>query len=156
MNRNLSDIYCLDCLIVVRKQTKANEKTFQALTLNIEQPRSWKPHTCHYLSVTHQDHHILFCFASCSAMPLGEINLHWLPWQGKWWGREYLLGFCLQVVFEELGREMSIALLDLNNWLVSFGSMFLQVWGLGFFCLFTLPLAGEQKIYQCWNKLLHM
>lgn len=161
MNRNLlSDIYCLDCFIAVRKHIKANEKTFQALTHNIEQPRPWKPHTYHF---SNHPRTITFylCFASCLAMPFWEIHLLWLPWQGKRGCGGCLVGFCLQAGFSRSwgGRR---TLLDLNNSLMnSFGSMFLQVWGVCFFVFLPCPwlvskrfINAEINYYtcKCWSK----
>lgn len=120
---------------------KAIEKTFQALTLNTEQPGPWKPHTHHFKNHPRTITFYL-CFASCPAMPFWEIHLFWLPWQGK--GRDWASGWVLSagLVFEELGREMGI------TW---FEQLFArQLWkhvftssGSRFFCLFTLPLTGE-------------
>lgn len=52
------------------------------------------------------------------------------------------------LVFEELRKEMSMTsfeqLIAKQLWKHVFTSL-----GSRFFCLFTLPLTGEHKIYQC-------
>lgn len=121
MNCNLlSEIYCLDRFIVVRKHIKVNEKTSQAQTLNIEQPRPWKPNIYHF---SNHPRTIKFClcFASQPAMPFCKIHPPWLPY-GK-----VCLAFVWGVGFfggergkRQGGRQGGRGvLLDLNNSLVS-------------------------------------